>query len=110
MNLNLWKTRKKELNLNYAGIANIANVSKRTVEDIFRGYNTNPRIDTVQAIERALGLNTITKEERAAGIVDTDMVAITADEDELLTLYRELREKRGITATQAVKTVISNML
>lgn len=57
MNLNLWKKRKKELHLNYDKIAEKAGISKRTVEDIFRGYTTTPRIDTVEAIERALGIN-----------------------------------------------------
>ncbi len=57
MDLILWKQRKKELGLNYEKIAELAGISKRSVEDIFRGYTTTPRIDTVEAIERALGLN-----------------------------------------------------
>lgn len=57
MDLNLWKQKKKELGLNYEKIAELAGISKRSVEDIFRGYTTTPRIDTVEAIERALGLN-----------------------------------------------------
>ena len=57
MDITVWKNRKKELHLNYDEIAQKAGVSKRTVEDIFRGYTTTPRIDTVQAIERALGLS-----------------------------------------------------
>lgn len=57
MDLNLWKQRKKELHLNYDKIAELAGISKRSVEDIFRGFTKTPRIDTVQAIERALGIN-----------------------------------------------------
>ena len=57
MNLELWKQRKKDLHLNYEQIAELSGVSKRSIEDIFRGYTTTPRIDTVEAIERALGLN-----------------------------------------------------
>ena len=57
MNLELWKARRKELGLRYDDLAKAAGVSKRTIEDIFRGYTTTPRIDTVEAIERALGLN-----------------------------------------------------
>lgn len=56
MDLELWKKRKSELHLNYEKLAKISGVSKRTIEDIFRGFTTTPRIDTVEAIERALGL------------------------------------------------------
>lgn len=57
MDLQLWKKKRKELKLNYEDLAKLANVSKRTIEDIFRGYTTSPRIDTVEAIEKALGIN-----------------------------------------------------
>ena len=66
IDLELWKRRKKELHLNYDNIAELAGVSKRTVEDVFRGYTTTPRIDTVQAIERALGLSD-TKDDAPRG-------------------------------------------
>lgn len=57
MDLELWKKRRKELGLRYEDLAEKSGVSKRSIEDIFRGYTTTPRIDTVEAIERALGLN-----------------------------------------------------
>lgn len=62
MDLQLWKKKRKELKLNYEDLAKLANVSKRTIEDIFRGYTTSPRIDTVEAIEKALGINQEPKE------------------------------------------------
>ena len=57
MDLELWKKRRKELGLRYEDLAEKSGVSKRSIEDIFRGYTTSPRIDTVEAIERALGIN-----------------------------------------------------
>lgn len=58
MDLDLWKKRYKELHFkNYEELAEKAGVSKRTIEDVFRGYTTSPRIDTVERIERALGIN-----------------------------------------------------
>lgn len=57
MDLELWKKRRKELGLRYEDLAAKSGVSKRSIEDIFRGYTTTPRIDTVEAIERALGIN-----------------------------------------------------
>lgn len=110
MNLKLWKTRKKELNLNYADIANLAHVSKRTVEDLFRGYTTNPRIDTVQAIESALGLNTVTDEERAAGAVDSAKISVNADQMAWLEIYDEILKKRGKNTAAAFIEAFRNML
>ena len=57
MDLELWKQRKKELKLTIAEISEKANLPKGTVQNIFCGYIPNPRTDTVQAIEKALGLD-----------------------------------------------------
>lgn len=57
MDLNLWKNKKKELKLTNQDIANNAQLPLRTVEQIMCGKVKNPRIDTVEAIERALGLD-----------------------------------------------------
>lgn len=55
--LQLWKARKKELKLTLDDIAEQTNISISTIKDIFRGATYAPRVDTVQAIERVLGLN-----------------------------------------------------
>ena len=96
-NLELWKKRKNELQWTYDEIAKNAKVSKRTVADIFRGFTTDPRIDTVQSIEKALGLPSSewTDEERAEGVTDSVKAVITADEAELLDLYREIGKTLG---------------
>ena len=57
MDLNLWRAAKKEQHLTIAEIAERACLPKGTVQNIFCGYVPNPRTDTVEAIERALGLN-----------------------------------------------------
>ena len=57
INIDLWKKRRKELGLKYEDLAEAAKVSLNTVKNIFRGYTECPRIDTVQAIEQALGLD-----------------------------------------------------
>lgn len=96
MNLELWKQRKKELHLNYTKIAEVSGISKRTVEDIFRGFTKTPRIDTVQAIERALGLSdSWTADDYANGVMDTKKVSITPLEEDLLTLFRDIGYKGG---------------
>ena len=57
MDLNLWRAAKKEQHLTIAEIAESACLPKGTVQNIFCGYVPNPRTDTVEAIERAVGLN-----------------------------------------------------
>ena len=57
MNLDLWKQVKKEKKLTLQDISDLSNIPKRTVDDIFSGKTTNPRTDTAQAIEKALGIS-----------------------------------------------------
>lgn len=52
------KNRKKELKMTLDELSEKSGIAKRTIEDIFRGATKNPRIDTLQAIERALGITT----------------------------------------------------
>ena len=57
MDLNLWKKKKKELKLTLEDISNKSGIGISTVKDIFRGATYAPRLDTVEAIEKALGLD-----------------------------------------------------
>ena len=57
MDISILKKRKKELKMTLDEISEKSGIPKRTLEDIFRGKTQNPRIDTMQAIERALGLD-----------------------------------------------------
>lgn len=111
-NLDLWKARKKELHLTLDEIAKKTNISISTIKDIFRGTTYAPRIDTVEAIERALGISSdgITAEERAAGAVETKKISITPLEDEMLYLFREIGKKHGEAAQRALITVAEKML
>jgi repressor LexA len=55
--LELWKQAKKAQKLTLEDIATKSNVGISTIKDIFRGVTYAPRLDTVEAIEKALGLN-----------------------------------------------------
>lgn len=57
MDLTRWINAKKQKKLTIADIAEKAGLPKGTVQNIFAGYVPSPRLDTVQAIERALGLD-----------------------------------------------------
>ena len=67
MNLELWKRVKKEKGLTIEEISKRANLPKGSVQNIFCGYVPNPRIDTVQAIEKALGLDDYEERIKAIG-------------------------------------------
>ena len=112
MNLELWKKRKKELKLNYSELAELSGVSKRTVEDLFRGFTKNPRIDKVEAIEKTHGIggDYWTEEERLQVVVDNFSVIVTADEHELLMLYREIGKKKGEQGKQTLMNVAEALL
>jgi transcriptional regulator with XRE-family HTH domain len=117
MNLDLWKQRKKELHLNYGEIAKSAGVSKRTVEDIFRGFTPTPRIDTVQAIEKALGITDSglwTAEDYSDGdIFSLKKISVTPIEDELLYKFKEIGNcvgEKGQTLLLEFADIILNVL
>ncbi len=68
MDLELWKAVKKQKKMTIEDIANKANLPKGSIQNIFAGYVPNPRVDTVEAIERALGLN----EKSPSNVYDVD--------------------------------------
>lgn len=65
----------------------MSGVPLQTLRDIFSGATRNPRIDTMHAIERALGINgtvpATSENEKVAH-------ALTDNESRLLAAYREL--------------------
>lgn len=74
------KTAKKEKKLSYDDLARITGYSRSTITNIFCGYIDLPRHETVQAIERALGLApTFTAEEQAQGAVNAPTVLSDRD-------------------------------
>lgn len=56
MDIESLKLLKKQKKLTLQQISDMSGIPKRTVDGIFSGKTKNPRIDTMQAIERALGL------------------------------------------------------
>lgn len=97
MDLELWKKQKKALNLTYEELAKKANLPKGSVQNIFAGFVPNPRIDTVQAIEEALGIKDRfewTEEEKALG-VGRRATYISEDEWEWLELRSEVIRTKG---------------
>lgn len=105
--LESWKAQKKALKLTNQAIADAANLPLRTVEQVMCGKVKNPRNDTVQAIERALGLApTFTEEERALGLSDDHPIALSNDDRELINLFAEAEEKLGKAYIRGVKQMV----
>ena len=47
----------KEHKITYKMLAEMSGVPESTLKNIFGGFTPNPRMDTIEAIERALGIN-----------------------------------------------------
>lgn len=96
--LDLWKKRKKELGWTHDDLARESGISRRTIAGIFGGdpRYESPTYNTIQAIEKALGLSPSawTEEEKAEG-VGRHPTYLSEDEVEWLELRSEILEKRG---------------
>ncbi len=78
MNPNQLNEIRKNAGLSIEELSERANLPKSTVEKILFGVVKHPRIDTMQAIERALGLApTFTDEERALGLSDSHAIVLS---------------------------------
>lgn len=112
MDIELWKKKKKELHLTLNDIADITDISISTLKDIFRGKTYSPRIDTVQAIEKALGINdtTYTEEDFANGVFLQKKVMLTADEEAIVLKFRELKAKLGNKAFDVAVDLLDVLL
>ena len=102
-NLQLYRERKKELKLTNDDIAVKSGIPKRTVEDFFRGASQNPRIDTVEAIESALGL---TEEEKNLGAQEIPLFPLNEDEQDLLELRNEIIRTKGEEFWKALEKIL----
>lgn len=57
MDINVIKNYLKEHKITYANLAGMSGVPIQTIQKVFSGTTKNPRIDTVHALEKALGLD-----------------------------------------------------
>lgn len=98
VNLNTYKQKKKELGLTFDQLSKMSGVPLQTLHNIFRGHTQNPRIDTMQAIEEALGLSTPplqwTEEDKALG-VGNHPTYLSEKEWRILNAFNDLERTRG---------------
>ncbi len=89
---------RKRQKISVEALAKKANLPKGTVEKVLFGVVQNPRIDTMRAIEQALGLSPsvgITEEDRAAGAEETMTVSLSAPLYEWVEIGENILESKG---------------
>lgn len=103
---------RKRQGLSVAELAQRSNLPKGTVEKVLFGIVQNPRIDTMQAIEKALGISEgkWTDADRAGGISERGKITVNADEMEMLDLYNSIGHKFGKTRQETIKKLLEAML
>ena len=87
----------------------MSGIPLNTLKNIFRGKTEHPRIDTIQSIERALGIYT----ERSTNSVAEQKekapqeypAGLTSDERILLDYYRRLVPSNKLTVFNLLKSV-----
>lgn len=90
------KKRKKEIGITFDELAENTGLSRRAICALFSGKTENPRIDTVQAIERALGLApTFTEEERALGLSDSHAIVLSDKDRQRLNILARAEDVLG---------------
>lgn len=100
--------------ISYEKLAEMTGLSVSTITKIFGGFAKYPRIDTMEAIESALGLDKnnqiISSDERSAGWSDTAKVSVTPIEFDMLQVFREVGKKYGEESQRAVISMLENTL
>ena len=87
---------RKKAGFSIEELSQKANLAKSTVEKVLFGVVKNPRVDTLQAIERALGLAPEpTDEEKALGMSRTAPIALSDKDKRRLTMLMEADEVLG---------------
>lgn len=97
VNLELWNAKRKQLKISLVQLSEITEISISTIKDIFRGATTDPRIETVQRIERALG---ISHEQES-------LPAYTEEEKQLFELIQQLTDEEAKELSNFVDYILS---
>ena len=100
----------KEKHITYAELSEKSNLSISTIKKIFSGYSQYPRIDTMQAIESALGLSAPqwTDEEKALGVGNHKTV-LSDEEWTWIETLENLKQKKGEDTVKTVIQLINTM-
>lgn len=114
MEIQAIKTHLKAHKITYEQLSEKSKIPLNTLKNIFSGRTPNPRIDTMQAIEEALGLSSKplewTDADKAEGVITQYTERLSPDETELIDLYRAVKSEKGERGANAIKTIILTYL
>ena len=95
MDIQQIKSIMKSKKITYENLSLMSNIPLNTIKNIFRGKTQNPRIDTMKAIENALGLG-------------NDFEAdISQEEKDFIEVFRQLTEEEKIEFTNIANFILS---
>lgn len=86
------KIYMKKNKITYQELSDMSNIPITTLKDIFRGAIKNPRIDTFNAIETALGLNQKNAETTALNKIIQDLKNAGLTEERYNAMTEEQRQ------------------
>jgi transcriptional regulator with XRE-family HTH domain len=95
MDIEYVKKVMKEKKITQIDLSDLSGIPIQTLRKIFAGYTQNPRIDTVQAIEKALGLDNET------------LTDISAEERDFIEVFRQLTEDEKKEFTNIANFILS---
>lgn len=95
MNIEQLRLEKKRRKMTLQQIADLSGIPKRTVDDIFSGHTTNPRVNTLKAIENALGLSMERPAEKVNSNAEDRPVALSQEDKEILEIFSEIKRIKG---------------
>ena len=95
MDIQKLKSILKERKITYDKLAEMTGLSKSCITKIFAGYAKYPRVDTVEIIEKALGLN------------EDVLPEISQEERELIELIKQLDDEQTKELSSFVDFLIS---
>ena len=88
------KDYMKKEKITYQALSDKSGIPLNTIKNIFRGKTENPRIDTMQAIERALG-------------IAEEVSEYSEDEKKLLALIAEMTDEETQELSNYIDFIIS---
>ena len=96
----------KDHKITYDELAKMTGLSVSAITKIFGGFAKYPRIDTMQRIEKALGLSSQPLQwsaaDQASGVTDNAQMTVTSAEMELVEIYRDIGRTQGEKAQRLV--------
>lgn len=110
MEIQAIKKYLKENHITYEELAEKSNLSISTIKKIFSGISQYPRIDTMQAIENALGITSQWTEAEIAQGAGIEPVALEQEELYWVDLLNRVKDKLGEKYLSAVLQMLEMTL